>query len=149
MAELRAYRVFPIVELGPYVAPVGPVVAAGNVTVSLAGVDLTAYANRSELVGAVKQWESTVVTSAGRQFIPTTANWRLAIGGLWSPALDDEVGLLAVQGGAGALAVGLGTVTYSWETGQMVDYTVTSEVRAGIMWMAALQGNGAAVRSVG
>ncbi len=146
MADLRAYQVFPIVEIGPRIVPT---LAAGNVTISLAGVELTAFANRSRLLGAVKQWESTVVSSSGREFIPTTNNWELAIGGMWSLGLDDELGPLAAQGGSGALEVGVQNVTYAWDSGQLKDFTITSEVRAGIVWLATLQGNGVAERSVG
>ena len=126
----------------------GPIThAAGNLSVYFAGLNLAGHADRARLIGSVRAWESTVNNSTGAQFVPTTAGWTCALGGMWEPVLDDLLGVYSVIARQGPLTVAVGPVRYAWTTAQLTDYTVTSEARgAGLVWLATLQPTGIAER---
>lgn len=124
---------------------------AGNVTVTLNSVDITAYIDNSRLEGILKTFQSTVFSSSAQEWIPTTGKWAFPLGGKWDIVSDGILFPIVSQKTEAPFVVVFGDtsrVTYTWTAALLVDYRVEApSPRDAIQWLAAVAAQGAPTRT--
>ena len=126
----------------------GPRKVAGNVTVTLNSVDITAYIDNSRLEGILKTFQSTVFSSTAQTYIPTTGVWAFPLGGKWDIVADGILFPIVSQKTEVPFVVGFDTVSYTWAAALLVDYRVEAPTpRDAIQWLGAVAAQGAPTRS--
>lgn len=69
---------------------------AGNIVFTYNGQNITAYLNTVELAATVQELEATDLASTVAEYSPSLAEYNLSLGGDWSQALDNILGVDAV-----------------------------------------------------
>jgi len=136
-----------------YVATIPPPVflkVAGNVAITINGVDITNYIDSSRLEAITKDFQSTVFSSVAEQSIPTQTAWTFQIGGKWSIESDTLLAVLTSQKTEVSFLVIFGTVSFSWLLTFLANYSVTAGApREAIVWAASVSCQGAPSWSFG
>lgn len=127
---------------------------AGNFTISYNSVALAGYAASADIDAAVKELDTTVLTSTGQTKIPGVANFTLNLAGNYDVAVDNAIApdvitppttlrtVVVVYGPSGS------TVTLTWTTNAFVQsYKVTTTPTDLMKWTAVVAVSGVPVRS--
>ena len=114
----------------------------GNVSLTVNAVDLTAYADETDLQMAVAELEETNLASTAQEFIPGLANYQADIKiTKWDKVVDDVFGPLMLSPAMVTAAIAFDdasgdTVTYTWTnnafvTGYNIGGSATGKVTSG------------------
>ena len=119
-----------------------------NVTVSYNSNALDAYLNEASLEAISNALDSTNFDSTSKESVLETTEWSISVGGYWHATLDGYFqadAITPVQSRTIAITftdADSGTATYTWSTGGIENYTISSSVGSLITWSGTLRLSG-------
>lgn len=127
---------------------------SGNVVVTYNSNNITAYLNTAELAATVDELEATNLASTVAEYSPSLAQYNLTIGGDWAKALDDILGVDALDPVVRSCVIKFTDETgawaqYSWSTAFISGYSISASATGKIEHSPTLRLSGKPTRATG